>query len=110
MVVVSTRPGIVVRFPTKFPARVLGTSPIVVTQTGAIFTFSLDLAALIATGLFPYVGVFFVATLPASPEGSVARASNGRKIGEGIGAGTGVYVYRSGGAWLTFSLDQPVLA
>lgn len=46
MAVVSTRPGVVIRFPVKFPARVAGISPVVVTQAGATFTFSIDIAAL----------------------------------------------------------------
>jgi hypothetical protein len=57
-----------------------------------------------------YLGAFTVALLPASPTtGNTAHASNGRKIGEGAGLGTGVPVYYSGG-WKTFSSDQPVLA
>jgi hypothetical protein len=52
-----------------------------------------------------------VAALPAGlPEGSQWWASNGRKIGEGPGSGTGVQVYYSAGAWRVVSLDSPVLA
>jgi len=37
-----------------------------------------------------------------------AFASNGLKIGETTGNGTGVPVYYSGGIWRVFSSDQPV--
>lgn len=39
-----------------------------------------------------------------------AFASNGRKVGEGAGSGTGVPVYYSLGQWRTFSNDSPVTA
>jgi hypothetical protein len=58
-----------------------------------------------------YIGAFTVALLPAAPTTwSTATATNGRKIGEGAGLGTGVPVYFSGGGmgWRTMSLDQPV--
>jgi hypothetical protein len=56
-------------------------------------------------------GQFAVASLPASPqEGYIAYATNGRKVGEGAGSGTGVPVYFSNGAWRVFSTDQPVSA
>lgn len=54
-------------------------------------------------------GTYTVAALPAMPpDGSMAYASNGRKVGEGVGAGTGVPVYYSGGAWRVFSTDAAV--
>jgi hypothetical protein len=54
-------------------------------------------------------GIKTVATLPVSPpEFSRAVASNGRKIGEGAGSGTGVNVYYSLGQWRTYSTDSPV--
>ncbi len=41
-----------------------------------------------------------VATLPAAgQDGRVRFATNGRKTGEGVGAGTGVLVYDDGTAW-----------
>jgi hypothetical protein len=49
--------------------------------------------------------------LPMGPpitEGSIAFATNGRKVGEGPGAGTGVPVYFSNGFWRVYSTDQPV--
>jgi len=49
-----------------------------------------------------------VANLPPGREGMVAYASNGRKSGEGAGAGTGVPVYWSNGLWRVFSTDAQV--
>jgi len=52
---------------------------------------------------------FTVALLPASPvEGAVAFATNGRKFGEGPGAGTGVPVYFSNTQWRRFYDDLQV--
>jgi len=52
---------------------------------------------------------YTVAGLPASPgEGAIAFATNGCKIGEGTGAGTGVPVYFSLSSWRVFSTDVPV--
>ena len=54
---------------------------------------------------------FTVAGLPAATsDGRLAYASNGRKVGQGVGAGTGVVVYFSAGAWRVFSTDAPVAA
>jgi hypothetical protein len=56
---------------------------------------------------------YTVALLPAAGGlTGYAFATDGRKIGEGSGSGTGVPVYYSSAqtAWLTFSLDQPVLS
>lgn len=56
-------------------------------------------------------GSYTVATLPTSPTaGTIAYATNGRKVGELVGAGTGVLVYYSNGAWRTFSADAAVQA
>ena len=52
---------------------------------------------------------YTVANLPVGG-GAPAFATNGRKIGEGAAAGTGVPVYYSLGAWRVFSTDAPVLA
>ena len=46
MAIVSTRPGIIVRFPVRFPARVTASAPLVLTQTGAAYALSIDLTAL----------------------------------------------------------------
>lgn len=54
--------------------------------------------------------VFTVADLPAGGNGNVAYASNGRKVGEAAGFGTGVPVYFSGSAWRVFSTDLVVSA
>jgi hypothetical protein len=51
-----------------------------------------------------------VALLPAGTEGLSAFATNGRKIGEGVGAGTGVKVYWSAGLWRSISTDAQVHA
>lgn len=49
------------------------------------------------------------ANLPSSAdEGVTAFVTNGRKVGEAAGAGTGVPVYFSNGAWRVYSTDQAV--
>jgi hypothetical protein len=54
-------------------------------------------------------GSYTVANLPTdASEGTIAFATNGRKVGQGAGAGTGVPVYFSAGAWRVFSTDSPV--
>jgi hypothetical protein len=61
-------------------------------------------------------GSFTVATLPVntanSPsnviDGQSAYVSNGRKVGETAGNGTGVPVYYSNGFWRVYSTDAPV--
>lgn len=56
---------------------------------------------------------FTVAGLPgtgANNDGAICYASNGRKVGEDPGAGTGVVVYCSSGAWRVFSTDDAVEA
>jgi hypothetical protein len=59
------------------------------------------------TGALP---VYTVANLPTGAAGMVAYASNGRKTGEGAGAGTGVPVYFSNAAWRVYSTDAAVAA
>ncbi|SAK93970.1 hypothetical protein AWB80_06898 [Caballeronia pedi] len=57
------------------------------------------------------LGIFTVAKLPNNPfPGQSAFATNGRKVGEGVGSGTGVPVYFSGGAWRVRSTDAIVTA
>lgn len=56
------------------------------------------------------LGAFTVATLPAGTAGAIAYASNGRKVGEGSGSGTGVPVYYSNGEWRVYSTDAQVAA
>lgn len=52
-----------------------------------------------------------VANLPANATaGDRAFASNGRKVGEGGGAGTGVPVYYDGTAWRAVATDTTVAA
>lgn len=54
---------------------------------------------------------FTVAGLPgAGSAGRVAFATNGRKISEGVGAGTGVLCYDDGVAWRRVSDDSTVAA
>lgn len=55
-------------------------------------------------------GKYTVVTLPTGIEGQTAYATNGRKIGEGSGAGTGVPVYFSTSAWRRYSDDSAVLS
>lgn len=55
-----------------------------------------------------YIGQFTVAALPIAPATwSTASATNGLKVGELTGAGTGCPVYFQS-VWRTFSSDQPV--
>lgn len=52
---------------------------------------------------------YTVSLLPASPaNGAVSYATNGLKIGETTGNGTGVLVYASGGSWYRASDDTIV--
>lgn len=55
-------------------------------------------------------GKFVVASLPTGSEGMTAYATNGRKQGEGSGAGTGVPVYFSAAKWRRYSDDTEVVA
>jgi hypothetical protein len=56
------------------------------------------------------IGKFTVAGLPTGAEGQIAYATNGRKVGEGGGSGTGVPVYFSNGSWRVYSTDAAVQA
>jgi hypothetical protein len=53
---------------------------------------------------------FTVASLPAGIAGRIVFASNGRKNGEGAGAGSGTLVYADGSAWRRVSDDTTVAA
>jgi hypothetical protein len=66
--------------------------------------------AAIAGGFIASAGSFTVAALPAGVESQFAYASNGRKIGEGPGAGTGLWVYFSLSQWRVVNTDAPVTA
>jgi hypothetical protein len=76
-----------------------------------------DIAIEVAGGLC-IMGVtsfqqFTVSTLPTGgivSEGVQAYATNGRKVGEGAGSGTGVPVYFSNGQWRVYSTDAQVQA
>lgn len=71
-------------------------------------SFFTNLASILRTGNYPVQ--YPVASLPPAQEGCIAYATNGRKIGEGVGAGTGVPVYYSRGVWRVYSTDAQVLA
>jgi hypothetical protein len=49
-----------------------------------------------------------VSELPSGSEGWQAYATDGLKVGEISGSGTGVPVYYSNGSWRVYSTDQPV--
>ena len=51
---------------------------------------------------------YTVALLPAGVESYIAYATDGRKVGEGAGSGTGVPVYFSNSQWRVFSTDAQV--
>jgi hypothetical protein len=53
---------------------------------------------------------YTVATLPSGSEGQQTYATDGRKVGEGSGSGTGVPVYFSNAQWRVYSTDAQVLA
>lgn len=48
------------------------------------------------------------ASLPAGATGRLAFCTNGLKVGETTGSGTGVPVYYSAGSWRVFATDSPV--
>lgn len=53
---------------------------------------------------------YTVAGMPAGSAGDVVYASNGRKNGEGAGAGTGVLVFKDGTAWRACDTGATVAA
>jgi hypothetical protein len=55
--------------------------------------------------------LYLVAELPAgAPTGTTAFATNGRKVGQGAGSGTGVPVYKDSTGWRRYSDDTIVAA
>ena len=56
------------------------------------------------------LAAYTVAGLPAGSAGDTAYASNGRKNGEGAGAGTGVLVFKDGTAWRACDTGATVAA
>ena len=71
--------------------------------------FLLQQMALRLSEMTPFVlPAYAVAALPAATAARVAYASNGRKVGEGAGAGTGTLVYSDGTAWRRASDDTTV--
>lgn len=99
-----------------------GTVTSVASKTGAVtlvegdvtnLTTDLAAKAPLASPLFTgKVGLpkYTVVTLPVGAEGYLAYATNGRKVGEGAGNGTGVPVYFSNTQWRVFSTDAQVTA
>ncbi len=74
-----------------------------------IIDINAEIAALNNTANAAQLNTYSVSGLPSSPSmGAIAFATDGRKIGEGTGSGTGVPVYYSLGQWRTFSDDSPV--
>lgn len=53
---------------------------------------------------------YTVANLPAGSAGNLAFATDGRKNGEGVGAGTGVMVFHDGTNWIASDSGQTVAA
>lgn len=56
------------------------------------------------------VASYLVANLPTGAAAQVAYASNGRKAGEGVGAGTGVLVFHDGTNWIAVDTGAAVAA
>jgi hypothetical protein len=78
-----------------------------VSPDGTTFHEGIRLAA--ASGALTPV-TYAVAALPAGTAGAIVFASDGRKAGEGAGAGTGVLAIYSNGAWRRLSDDTAVVA
>jgi Ice-binding-like len=111
---------------TTGPVIVSNTTTITVPRGGAsapVFSSTPTVTSLTATGAIVagttlQTGSFTVASLPAGIEGQIAYATNGRKVGEGPGNGTGVPVYYSAdldgsppfSGWHVFSTDALVQA
>ncbi|UHC16075.1 hypothetical protein LRS73_26950 [Methylobacterium currus] len=86
-------------------------SPFVVSRaTGKTSLLSLAVYGPVAVSGPLSVGVYTVATLPTGTSGTVLYVSNGRKVGEGAGAGTGVVAYYSNGNWRRLSDDSAIAA
>ncbi len=52
--------------------------------------------------------VLFAALPTPGQPGRILYVSNGRKIGEGAGTGTGTMAYDDGSNWIHFATDTPV--
>jgi hypothetical protein len=71
--------------------------------------FLLQQMALRLSEMTPFaVPIYAVTALPAATAARVAFASNGRKVGEGAGVGTGTLVYADGTAWRRVGDDTTV--
>jgi hypothetical protein len=69
-----------------------------------------QISTFVYNGAPPSRTIAQLAALNSFPNGTIAYASNGRKIGEGAGLGTGILVYYSANSWRTLSSDQVALA
>ncbi len=61
----------------------------------------------------PRLPSYTIATLPNATgvgDATMAFATNGRKVGQGVGAGTGIPVYADGGVWYRFGDDTVAAA
>lgn len=85
-----------------------GRNPIVLAPNGPV-AFSAPITARSASfGGALGLGSFTVATLPAGSAGEAVFVSDGRKVLEGAGSGTGVMACYSNGAWRRLSDDAAV--
>jgi len=57
-----------------------------------------------------YPPQYLLANLPIGIEGQIAYVTNGLKVGESTGHGSGVPVYFSNGLWRAYSTDAMVLS
>lgn len=84
--------------------------------TGAVINFNNGNATIThSAGLLAFntplgLASYTVAGLPAGTAGNVAYASNGRKAGEGAGAGTGVLVFKDATNWIACDTGATVAA
>ena len=80
-------------------------------QTAGTSKFSVDSGGAVTSSTTISPGTYTVATLPtAGTSRRMAYASNGRKNGEGAGAGTGVIVFDDGTAWRACDTGATVAA
>lgn len=87
----------------------IGTPMSINRSTGLMTVGALSTSALSLLGRLA-LGSYTVGTVPAGAVGAIIYASNGRKVGEGAGAGTGVVAAYSNGAWRRLSDDTPIAA
>ena len=84
----------------QLPAQIIGARGIVATKSGLTWTISYGYPASTVAVLYLTTGVSI---------GAQAFATNGRKVGEAPGLGTGVPVYFNiDSTWRVYSTDSPV--